>query len=502
MKFFERFIRWLTSKPERTVSRWDPYTNPIDIQVIASKLMLSEEGARLGSSGVPLDNASELTAPESKAVLEIEQARSDYVDWAQYRLKSLNGELTRLNVAPIVTAAMEGAEEFARRANADMTANNQELSRLAELRQSRQMEFEIFRKEHLRRDLPHYSRGIQKAAKVVFAVFLAVVDGLFNASFFASGLAGGLIDGFIQAFVAASVNVAACLAIGWVGIRYIHHIDTVKKLGGWIALLAGFVVPVIMGLAISHYREALIAGLETAQIVARDNLFQSPLGLREVSSWLLFLLTLAFGLVALWDGYAMDDPYPGYGKLHRRLVQAEDEYNNAIASLSEHLDDLKEKILQQIQEALDQSENAIVRIKNVIADKERCGQELENSISNSPMMLSALLAVFRDENILARNKTGYVTPPSFSSTPTLKRLNLPDFSTKSDVTSLEQQQALHQQLIVATPEIRSRILAAYNTNFSTVQTLANQFSGVTASGNATRPDFMQIDKGSSVERSQ
>jgi hypothetical protein len=50
MNFLRRIIEWLTAKQEPVAKKWDPQTNPIDIQAIARQLCLREEGARLGAA--------------------------------------------------------------------------------------------------------------------------------------------------------------------------------------------------------------------------------------------------------------------------------------------------------------------------------------------------------------------------------------------------------------------------------------------------------------------
>jgi hypothetical protein len=486
MGLFRKLLEWLSPKPKRAARKWDPHTNPIDVQKIAKDLRLKEEGARLGAAGVPMDTETSLCGPETHALLAIEQARTDYIEWAQLRLKSLNGELTRLDVAPELTAAAESADEFERRADADITANASAIKQLEEEATSRQQEFERFRKEHNRLNLPHYLKGLPKILAWVFAVALITVEALLNASFFAKGLAGGLIDGFAEAAIAASLNVLVCLAAGSTVLRFVHHVKIGPRLFGIVmaALASCFIL--ILALMVAHYREALVMGLENAQSVAIQTFLATPFTLREVSSWYLFLIGVVFGALAVVDGYKIDDPYPGYGKLHLRTVAAVEAYTDAIGQLHEHLSELKETMLAKVDYALSHSATSVVSFKSVISDKERCKDDLSNMIKDSPAMLGALLAEFRTENVVTRRPHGYITPPGFNTTPFLQELKVPNFDTTTDKESLAKQEALLAEFLTKAPDVRARIQTGYNANFNSVHTLASHFDGIGITSKASR----------------
>lgn len=485
MELARRLLRWMlqllspAAQPSRA-SQWDPQTNPVDVQKIARELRLREEGRRLGAAGVPLDLDTTLCSAEEHALLAIEQARSDYLEWGQLRLRSLKGELDRLDVRGPIKAAEDAADEFERLASAAITANATQIGQLADTARARQAEFQRFRDSHNRSDLPHYPVGMWKVLAWTFAIFLITVEALLNASFFAKGLSGGLIDGFTEALIASMLNVLVCLAFGALAIRYVNHVRLGGKvLGiGGVFLSVGFVIT--LALLVSHYREALVLRLADPQSAAITNILADPLGLKQVSSWYLFFVSVAFGALALADGYKLDDPYPGYGQLHRQLTSAVEEYTAAMDEMHGHLEMLKSEALAKLDRALAKSGASIASFKGVISDKARCRADLNNLIFDAEPMLRALLAEFRTENIVARREKGYGVPPSFASIPAVedRAKDMPDFSTEADEKSLQaQEQALHR-LIEVEPQIRGRIQAAYNAKFGSLNTLFGHFDGV------------------------
>ncbi|ARV17649.1 hypothetical protein AEP_00689 [Curvibacter sp. AEP1-3] len=475
MGLFRKLLEWLSPKPKHLKRKWDPHTNPIDIRSIEKDLKLREEGARLGAAGIPLPSDAHLCGPETKALLAIEQARTDYVEWGQLRLKSLNGELTRLDVSPSIHAGEDSANEFERLASVRISANAPEIRRLESIASSRREAFERFREANQRHELPHYPQGWHKALRYVVALALIAVEAVANSQFFAQGLSGGLLQGFVQALVAAALNVAVSFAAGHLLVKYVHHVKPVKVVLGVISIVVLLCFILGLGLLVAHYREALVLGLENAESAALEAFLIAPFRLTEVSSMVLLLVSVGFALVAVFDGYKLDDSYPGYGKEHRKLLEAEEAYSGGLDSLQDMLEELKTAQLEKVDFALAHSETAIVSIKNVISDKDRCRDDLSNMIADSPSMLSALLAEFRTENMTTRQLNGHATPNSFSSQPALHELRVPNFDTTADLESLAKQEALLMEFRLKAPQIRAHIQSGFTAHFNSLRTLSSHF---------------------------
>jgi hypothetical protein len=490
MGFLRKLLGWLSPQPTRAARKWVPDTNPIDVPAIAKALRLKEEGTRLGKAGVPVDDETALCGPERHAVLAIEQARTDYMEWGQLRLKSLNDELTRLDVRPAIAVATESASEFERLAAADLTTNAPAIRQLEEQASSMKNELARFRAEHRRVNVPHYLTGGQKALAWVVAVSLIVLEALLNATFFAKGLAGGLIDGFAEAAIAATLNVLVCLALGATLLGLVHHVKIRLRIVGILVAVGTLCFIVGLALLVAHYREALVLGVDNAQSVAIQTFRAAPFALQQVSSWYLFLVGVLFGIMAVADGYKIDDPYPRYGKLHRRTMAAEENYHGAIAELNEHLSQLKETMLAKVDYALTHSAVAMVSFRNIISDKERCHDDLTNMVHDSPAMLNALLAEFRDENLVARKANGHRAPPSFSVMPPLHALNVPNFDVVADKDSLARQEALLGQFVAQAPVLRARIQSGFNDSFNSLQTLASHFEADNVGATQNSPAAM------------
>ena len=70
---------------------------------------------------------------------------------------------------------------------------------------------------------------------------------------------------------------------------------------------------------------------------------------QNYESWFLFLLGVIFAIIALIDGVASDDLYFGYGKVDRQEKEAKNAIQDLLDELTDDLETIKEKIVNNIQ---------------------------------------------------------------------------------------------------------------------------------------------------------
>ncbi len=142
--------------------------------------------------------------------------------------------------------------------------------------------------------------------------FVCVIEALANTYAFAQGSNLGILGGLAQALLIATVNVVFAFFAGRVASGLFHSNWGIKVLaaglvGGW-AVFEG-----LYALTVAHYRIALLHNVDTAPWVALKRLQTMPLAVDDVTSVLLTIFTLAFGVAALLTGLATDDCFPGFG---------------------------------------------------------------------------------------------------------------------------------------------------------------------------------------------
>jgi hypothetical protein len=473
MGFLNRFWMWFTvGDRRRAIGKGHPDLYPIDVAKLTRELRLREEGERLGRAGVPGSDAVALTGPEMAVVQVVEKARQDYVDWAHLRLRAIEETFQRCDITSQVNRALHADEEFSRDAAALLSERQSLLSKIEGDARAAQSELSQFRSRHQLDRAPHYPTQMAGVLQRLLLVALVVVEGLLNAGFFAQGLTTGLVGGFIYAAVLAALNVLVAFFCGARFSVYVHHANPVLKVVGGVSILFWIAISGTIAMAIAHMRAAMLAQSLDAPSAAFQTLLNNTLQL-DIMSWVLAAISFAFATAAFLDGRAIDDTYPGYGKIARRTALARDEYEDELAALREELEELKDSHLAALDEALNLARQSIAVAESSIGDKESAGSRLHTAFRDADNSLLALLAAFRTENQVHR---GALPPPQyFDISPPLPDISLPDLSTVDEASHVSKQKELMQRLHSEVERLRARIQAAFNAQFDLLKPLGAQF---------------------------
>lgn len=465
--------RWATSPSKRPTSApRHPDLHRINVAKMSTELKLKEQAQRLGNVGIPAIDAKSLSGPEAAIVQKIDTYRQGYFDWAVARFNLLSEDLGKLRVTSDVNRALSADQEFRRLAEGKLSEKDDDLRALANSAQNAQAELDSFRDTHRLEREAHWPSGAKRF--MMFSIVAAVIalEGVMNAGFFSQGVSTGLIGGFVIAGGSAFANVLVAFLMGKFFIRYIHHrMIGAKVLGVCLSFMALSLI-VIFGLAIAHLRDALTTEVAEPAKVAFEALSAGALP-SDVMSWVLFVLSCLFGLVALFEGYATDDPYPGYGRISRRTQEVIDDYNAELEELRLELEELKQEELNRLDKVLKNAQNFIAVYESLIESKEAAALRLQTALHDADNSLKALLSEFRTENECHRN--GLARPKYFDETPPLRELPFPDFSTASDRDALREHSSLVQKLLEDVQYIRARIQEAFNQQYDLLKPLGTQY---------------------------
>lgn len=474
MSILRRIWSWITATPRNGERKWSPTLDPVDMQKLSKELNIKSEGQRLGFAGVPRDGDQMLSAPEAAVVAKIEEARAEYLVWGELRLSGLNQQLARKDTTQDINQARKADKEFERLASAELSAKSTILGALATEASARREELQRFKRDNSLQRLASVRSTTGKTAVVAVAFALIGVEAVLNMKFFAAGLTSGLLGGFVEAAIAATINVLISFAFGAVAIRYMHHVQLLPKMIGIASIALAMCMVCTMALGIAHYRDALTNDAEDAMRIALETFQASPLGLREMHSWLLFVVSLVFGVIAMFDGYKLDDPYPGYGKATVLADEALQAYDDEITEMRGNLEDSKKEMLDRLERAASQAEASVAVYKSLIGDKERARNDLTHAVAGAESAMHALLQEFRNENNIARGERP--PPPYFNTWPVLRELQMPNFDITQDLDNLARQQELLSLFISEVEDIRARIQTAFNQRFDALQSLDRQFT--------------------------
>ncbi len=473
MSIWKRLWAWLTSSSVRQLNKGHPDLYPIEVEKLAKELNLIEDAKRFGEAALPSQDATSISGPEATIIQRVEKIRQDYADWAVLRLNILSEDMGRLDVTKEVNRAREAAKEFARTADAVMTEQDSLLRSLGSKARTCKTELEEFKKAN---SLTREARVPSTATSYLqysLLLLLVILEGFANANFFAHGLDSGLLGGFTQALILATANVLVAFFFGKFFVRYINHINVWFRAAGVCSLILSLSMMVLVALGIGHYRDSLTSEAADSARTALQSLVTHPFDLKDFFSWMLFFVSIAFGLGALFDGLATDDYYPGYGSISRYARSALDDYEDEIKALNDQLVGLKESELNSLDKVVKESQSSVSIRQSLIEDKRMAGARLATAIRDADHSLEALLRRYRSENQLHRK--GVKAPDYFNVMPSPQPIRLPDFSVESDLAILAEQKKLVDLLLADVQSIRAGIQAAYNQTFDLLRPLTSHF---------------------------
>jgi hypothetical protein len=203
----------------------------------------------------------------------------------------------------------------------------------------------------------------------ILAILVLLEAGI-NGVLFAETNDQGLFGGWLEALVLSVTNVGAAFLFGRTILTQLHRRGFFIKAGAAALSLAGLAALAAVNLIGAHYRDfkAATAAIEPSGPIAKHEtngltgsakpapgkpaksgaaapsplqpqpqaaekergqereaigrLFAAPFAFSSFMSFFLFVIGLCGAAIAALDGYKLDDPFPGYGRRHRRYSAA------------------------------------------------------------------------------------------------------------------------------------------------------------------------------------
>ena len=381
----------------------------IDTEGMIKKMRLKELAREQGVRNLPSSDSEVFDAVEQNIVNEIEnEAKANfnaYLDHQKTYAERAGDTGIQSLLLRIGTTAGDAITDFERKTHigtSDLYSRKRDVIESAR-------ELEKFRNRHgLERPPRDYGA---RTFKIGVLILILAVESLLNGVFLSKGSESGLVGGVFQALLIASINVFVGVAVGrlvfpWLVYRNLG-VRFVAGAGAAIYLMAnaGF------NLAIAHYRNAVAGDPFEASSVAYRSLLANPLGINDLQSWGLFIVGFLFSLIAAYDGFRMNDPYPGYGQRMKQNLEALDEYN---ALKDELLDDLH-KIKKDAEEEMNDLVRSIQSRQSehdfIVRKSQALKQSMLQHFTHLESAGNTLLSYYRDEDRLHRQTP---VPPRFN----------------------------------------------------------------------------------------
>jgi hypothetical protein len=453
MKFLKALFHKLASGIRGLFAKKDEIA--ISVNAIVKRFNLLEEGKKLGILGLPPFHSKELSSIELEVVRYIEHEREKIKQEIISNIDQIDAAIaqTQTHQHDLKTGLLTA--DFERQALVIFNKQSAWLDKLATNAKRKLQELEAFKATHqLSRDAS-YPDGAALFFRYALLVLLVSTEGVFNASFFAEGLSSGLLGGFFYAVTLASINVLTAFILGKAVVRWCFHHQAALKTMGLLAL--GFALGMIAfnALAIGHLRNAILLESISPTKDALQSLLINPIGLDDLMAWVLFLVTMGFGIAAMVDGLFIDDLYPGYGDISRRAKAAVDEFEEEFEEVCAELEDIKQENMDALDAEIIKANQLLIRFSQQLDDKKAIYKSWAQKLNDSEVVLYATLRAFRSEN--AKHRNDALLPSYFDTLPKLSDVSIPKPDLRAHELELQEMQSQVQKIEASLPSRKAHI---------------------------------------------
>lgn len=428
--------------------------NPMDA---ARELRVSERALSDAKAGLPLKHAGFPSAVESDVQNYVAQRVTDYIQWGNARAQYCDNTMNSSSInAKIVLTLQNTVNKFKGPYLKEwLVQHSVSLKTLKDQFDISNDELIAFRKKNNLPVRPYKKSANALLWSIVIIIILILIETVINAGLFAQGLETGALGGVVTAAIAAFVNVMMSwylFAQLFRGMQ-IRCATTTKyfKIGLGITLV-WVIFEIALSFGVAHYRDALemyaAGGFQedfNPALVAAKNYF-TPL--RDLLSWALWIVTLAFGSIAYIDGIFMREPFPGYAIKFQQTENLKEQYEEELGDALEDLTRVHDETVNEITQNINDINTSFKAFSNAVTDKKSAETQFLNAIATSKTAYQTLIKEYQNTNIQYRSEDLRNEIPSYFSESIdlnasgIWNQTLPSFDSASDMKRLKEQQEL------------------------------------------------------------
>lgn len=376
----------------------------LDVEKVAKSMELAERGAERGSANQPPKTAKPWDEVELAIIERVEGVRKSSHQLLEDQLQLYGERLTSLDFEGQFGTIMQANATSISDFKAEIASGVDELHGLRRDLYDAENERAVFRRKHGLERAARVSGGLWTSLKVAVIVTILLLETALNGAYLAKGSDQGLVGGISEALGFSVLNIGAALIFALFCVRLLAHRSAFSKLIG-LASLAGYVALVAtLNLALAHYREAsgTLATGAGAEVVRR--LWEAPLGLAELDSWILFGIGTLFSIVAFIDGWFLTDPYPGYGGVEKRLQARRTTYVTRKQDLIDDLRDVRDEHNEKVEEIIKALSDRRREHEAILYGRSRLISLFEEHQNQLDRAANSLLLIYREANRKARKE--------------------------------------------------------------------------------------------------
>ena len=289
-----------------------------------SDLKVKEEAKSDGENNVPNSEASSFSGTEQRLQVRFDGDKAYHTNMAQEVINSFEKQCFNHDLEK-KGAAFTGFELLVDNEHDQLKAIIRDVKiQVQEKLKSSQKEYDEFKTNNKIERSSRTPRSDVRVFSIISVMML--IETILNAGFIVSGI-GSYIQAALYALTLSGINILLGFFIGRKVITYKNHINKFYNLLSYLFFLFYVAFIFLLNFVIAHWRDLSAPAKQSATfkklnpefLDAVTKLTSDPFGFSGNETLIFLLVGIGFSFYALYEGYNSEDPYPGYGLMHRRL---------------------------------------------------------------------------------------------------------------------------------------------------------------------------------------
>ncbi|WP_043317273.1 hypothetical protein [Microbulbifer sp. HZ11] len=266
---------------------------------------------------------------------------------------------------------------------------------------AQRMDLEMFRQRNgLTREAVYRESRILHLS-VIF--FIVIMETVLNAFFLSKGSELGLVGGFFQAFIISMINLGFAVFLAF-SLRHCFHHNPARKFCAGTLFVGVLFAAAIFVLSVGHYREALETNPFAASQMAMTTLLAQPLGIQDFNSWIMVVVSGIAVILLTAKFFVVDDRYPGYTAITRRVKQQQQAWREAHEDAIESVNEMAEDIQETISDTEKTIRAQFIQFKASIERSEEIHRHYHEDIVKAQGLLDELVRYYQSYSARMMNR--------------------------------------------------------------------------------------------------
>lgn len=259
---------------------------------------------------------------------------------------------------------------------------------------------------------------------ILFSFILVAGLLLFEIDYNSNALSSASMEGARGArsiaYGVAFINVFLSFLVGMGVMRHINHIKKSIKITFSIILGAYVLMFIYINTMLGIFRtvaknEIFAAGMqgtEPSDEQMRDwaiRAFQLDLGSLDITGVILIIIGCSFATISLFDGYFIQDTYPGYGKVGSKLTKEENTYLKIKSEYEKQGKDRYEMAIKSIDERKELDSGNRILWSEIINSFQASFEDYQRMVTRWENDIRHIINEYREENTKIRKSP----PPKY-----------------------------------------------------------------------------------------